>query len=84
MSCYLCNESREFYIGYFCRDCNKLKRTISLYGKRVHDIVDEVLIRKPDQQKLKIKKELHKEETELKNYNLRSKDISNKPILNSL
>lgn len=84
MACYLCNEPRESYLGYFCEDCSKLKRTINLYGKRVHEIVEEVLIRKPEQQKLKVKKELHKEEVELKAYNLRSKDITNKPILNSL
>ena len=84
MTCYLCEEPREFYIGYFCRDCSQLKRTINLYGKRVHEVVDEVLIRKPKQQEHKIKSELKKEEVELKNYNLRSKEISNKPILNSL
>lgn len=75
MSCYFCCEPRESYLSYFCKDCSQLKRTISLYGKRVHEVVDEVLIRKPQQQQHKIKQELSKEETELKNYNLRSKQI---------
>lgn len=84
MTCYLCDDPRESYLSYFCKDCSQLKRTINLYGKRVHEVVDEVLIRKPKQQEHKIKSELKKEEVELKNYNLRSKEISNKPILNSL
>jgi hypothetical protein len=84
MTCYFCQEPRDSYLSYFCEDCSKLKRTINLYGKRVHQVVDEVLIRKPDQQKLKINKELHKEEETIKKYNLRSKEISNKPILNAL
>lgn len=83
-NCYLCEESREFFINYFCKDCSKLKRTISLYGKRVHEVVETVLIRQPEQQKLKINKELHKEEQSIKAYNLRSTDNKTKPILNSL
>ena len=59
-------------------------KELSIYGKRVHEVVDEVLIRKPKQQEHKIKSELKKEEVELKNYNLRSKENSNKPILNAL
>ena len=70
MSCYFCSEPRESYLSYFCKDCSILKRTISLYGMRVHEVVNEVLIRKPDQQNLKIKKELHSEEAKLKAYNL--------------
>ena len=79
MTCYFCDEPRESYMSYYCKDCAILKRTISLYGKRVHEVVNEVLIRKVDQQKHKIKKELTNEETKLKNYNLRSK-----PILNAI
>ena len=79
MTCYFCENPRETYMKYFCNDCAILKRTISLYGKRVHEVVQEVLIRKPEQQKHKIKKELHSEEATLKAYNLRSK-----PILNAI
>ena len=79
MSCYFCENPRESYMNYYCNDCAILKRTISLYGTRVHEVVNEVLIRKPEQQKHKIKKELTNEETKLKNYNLRSK-----PILNAI
>ena len=84
MTCYFCSEPRESYLSYFCEDCSKLKRTINLYGKRVHEVVDEVLIRKPKQQELKINKELSKEHEAIKKYNLRSNENHTKPILNAL
>jgi len=74
MICYFCDMSRESIFGYYCSSCTKLKRTISLYGDRVYEIVEEVLIRKPAQQGNKIKQELKKEILEkTKEYDLRSK-----------
>ena len=72
MVCYFCEEERESWTGYYCDACANLRRTVLLYGKRVHEVVDNVLIRSAEQQSHKIKAEL-KHEIDNKTYNLRSK-----------
>ncbi len=72
MTCYFCENPRSSYLGYFCDDCAKLRRTVLLYGTRVHEVVDSVLVRNETQQSHKITKEL-KKEIDSKTYNLRSK-----------
>ena len=81
MSCYLCrSESRISYLGYFCENCKKIQDLISCYGTRVHQVIEEVLIRTPSQQNNKIKLELKKEiESKSKQYNLRSAKKANAP-----
>lgn len=57
MVCYLCDtDARYSHFSYFCEKCQRLKRIINLYGKdRVVEILDFVLVRKPEQQQHKIK-----------------------------
>ena len=57
MVCYLCDtDARYSHFSYFCDRCQRLKRIINLYGKdRVVEILDFVLVRKPEQQQHKIK-----------------------------
>tara|TARA_R110001592_G_C12608626_1_gene696632 strand:- start:268 stop:492 length:225 start_codon:yes stop_codon:yes gene_type:complete len=58
--CYLCLKPKG-YTEYFCGDCQKLKETISLYGQEVHEVVNKVFIRTPEQQQHKINIELKKQ-----------------------
>ena len=58
--CYLCEKSCPL-TQYFCDDCQKLKRTISLYGEEVHTVVEQVFIRTPSQQINKISIALKKQ-----------------------
>ena len=57
MVCYLCDtDARYSHFSYFCEKCQRLKRMINLYGnERVVEILDFVLVRKPEQQQHKIK-----------------------------
>tara|TARA_R100000935_G_C2727300_1_gene120469 strand:- start:208 stop:462 length:255 start_codon:yes stop_codon:yes gene_type:complete len=73
MYCYLClNE----YVGItqtYCEKCKRIKHLINLYGDRVYEVLDEVLVRAEDKQDNKIKLEI-KKEIEKREYALRSKD----------
>lgn len=73
MTCYLCRtESRQRYMGYYCEKCKRIQDTIAIYGDRVYEVVENVLMRTPDKQEHKIKNEI-KKEIETKEYNLRTK-----------
>ena len=73
MSCYLCrNEPRMNWSGYYCEKCKRIQDTIAIYGDRVYEVVESVLMRTPDKQEHKIKDEI-KKEIETKEYNLRKK-----------
>jgi hypothetical protein len=62
MPCYLCREeSRISTFGYYCHNCKKIQDLISVYGKRVYEVLEEVLVRKENQQKHKIINEIKKE-----------------------
>ena len=62
MTCYLCREeSRISSLGYYCHNCKKIQDLISVYGKRVYEVLEEVLVRKEAQQKHKIVQEIKKE-----------------------
>jgi hypothetical protein len=62
MTCYLCREeSRISTLGYYCHNCKKIQDLISVYGKRVYEVLEEVLVRKESQQKHKIVQEIKKE-----------------------
>ncbi len=74
MYCYLCrNEYREKPItGYFCIQCKRLQDLLNIYGERVYNVCEEVLVRTEKQQDKKLHTEL-KKEIEKKEYALRSK-----------
>tara|TARA_R110000782_G_scaffold108088_3_gene196514 strand:+ start:327 stop:563 length:237 start_codon:yes stop_codon:yes gene_type:complete len=63
MSCYLCRDKPRLHwgTGYFCADCKKIQDAISIYGDRVHQVVEQVLFRTPENQEHKIKGEIKKE-----------------------
>jgi hypothetical protein len=59
-------------MGYYCEKCKRIQDTIAIYGDRVYEVVENVLMRTPDKQEHKIKNEI-KKEIETKEYNLRTK-----------
>ena len=42
-SCKLC-EAQPCYTTNFCNKCRKIKHLINLYGDRVHEVLDKVLM----------------------------------------
>ena len=42
-SCKLC-EAQPCYTTNFCDKCRKIKHLINLYGDRVHEVLDKVLM----------------------------------------
>ena len=72
--CYLCRtEYRESLTGYYCLKCKKIQDLLNIYGPRVHDVLENVLVRAEDKQVNKIKQEINKEIGQKKEYLLRSK-----------
>ena len=63
MKCYLCDtETATGFFAYYCKNCNQIKRLISLYGlDRVFNILNNVLVRSETQQSYKLKTELMNE-----------------------
>ena len=55
------DKPRMSWSGYFCADCKRLQDSISIYGDRVYEVVEEVLFRTGDKQEHKIKSEIKKE-----------------------
>jgi len=72
--CYLCYKPKGF-TEYFCGDCLKLQQTISLYGQEVHNVVEQVFIRTPNQQVNKIsialKKQIENKKKDLDSFKLK-------------
>jgi len=79
MYCYLCrSEYREKTItGYYCNKCKRLQDLLNIYGDRVYEVCEEVLVRTNKQQDNKLKGEL-KKEIEKREYCLRSKNEKQK------
>ena len=48
MSCYLCTEPRDSYMGYFCEKCEKIKNIMKLYDN-VLETLEFVYIRNDTQ-----------------------------------
>jgi len=70
--CYMCEKKdRVGYFSYYCEDCRKIKHLLNLYGERVHEVLETVLVRPVDKQEHKIKNEI-KKDIEKKSYSLRS------------
>jgi len=43
LTCKLC-EAETCYTTHFCDKCRKIKHLINLYGERVHEVLDKVLV----------------------------------------
>ena len=69
--CVLCEGKNEFWFGALCSNCRRIKHFISIYKSRVYEVLDSVLSRTDDKQKLKEAEEI-KKEIENKELNLRS------------
>ena len=75
-TCYLCRQESRIYwtTGYYCSKCKRLQDSISIWGDRVHEVVENVLFRRDGQkQEIKIADEIVKE-IQTKEYNLRNKN----------
>ena len=71
-------ESRMFWSGYYCSKCKRLQDTIAIFGDRVYEVVENVLMRNDEKKQiLKIDDEI-KKEIEDKSYNLRCKKKKDK------
>jgi len=73
MYCYLCLNEYAGVTETYCTKCKRIKHLINIYGERVYEVLEEVLVRTPKQQENKLKYEI-KKEIEKKEYDLRSKD----------
>lgn len=75
-NCYLCRtKSRmSFSTGYFCKKCKKLQDTIAIFGDRVFDVVDNVLMRNDEEKQIIKEADEIKREITSKEYNLRKKN----------
>lgn len=61
--CKLCKEETVF-TTYLCDSCQKIKHMMNIYGtKRVHEILENVLVRNSEQQEKKVRVELIKEKS---------------------
>jgi len=41
--CYLC-EKENIFMTYYCVNCRRIKHLINLYGNRVYDVLEKVLV----------------------------------------
>ncbi len=59
MTCYLCNQPKQSWGGYFCKDCNNLKHLMSLYSpETIHDLVTKCLLVNEDKIESRVNKNL--------------------------
>ena len=63
-ACKLC-EIETVYTTYICEKCRKIKHLINLYGDRVYEVLDSVLVRTPNGQDHKINHELKTEKEKI-------------------
>ena len=69
-SCYFCEKNpKEYYLGYYCQSCRKIKNILNIYGvEESLNILESVCIRNEEQRKRKInyeKKKIIAENVEL-------------------
>jgi hypothetical protein len=77
-TCYLCeSKERESYWSHYCTSCRRIKHLLNLYGDRVNEVLEHVLVRAEDKQKYKINEKV-KEDIEKKQYSLRSQTKKDK------
>jgi len=70
--CYLCEtKERESYWVHYCSSCRRIKHLLNLYGDRVNEVLEEVLVRTEAKQQYKINDQV-KNDIEKKTYCLRS------------
>ena len=62
--CKLC-EKETCITTHICEKCRRIKHLINLYGDRVYEVLEEVLVRTNDKQENKIHAEIKKEKEEI-------------------
>ncbi len=62
--CKLC-EKETCFTTHVCEKCRRIKHLINLYGDRVYEVLEEVLVRTNDKQENKIHAEIKKEKEEI-------------------
>ena len=72
MVCYLCEKKKDEGWGYYCSQCRRVKHLLNLYGDRVYEVLEHVLVRTEDKQTYKINDTI-KADIDAKQYSLRSK-----------
>lgn len=64
--CKLC-ENETCITTHICEKCRRIKHLINLYGERVYEVLEEVLVRAEDKQENKIQQEIKKEKETIEN-----------------
>lgn len=64
--CKLC-EKETCITTHICEKCRRIKHLINLYGDRVYEVLEEVLVRAEDKQENKIQQEIKKEKETIEN-----------------
>ena len=64
--CKLC-EKETCFTTHICEKCRRIKHLINLYGDRVYEVLEEVLVRAEDKQENKIQQEIKKEKDTIEN-----------------
>lgn len=62
--CKLC-ENETCLTTHVCEKCRRIKHLINLYGDRVYEVLEEVLVRTNDKQEHKIQAQIKKEKEEI-------------------
>lgn len=71
--CKLC-EKETCLTTHVCEKCRRIKHLLNLYGDRVYEVLEEVLVRTDEKQEHKIQQEIKKEKEQIENkINTRSK-----------
>ena len=62
--CKLC-ERETCVTTHVCEKCRRVKHLINLYGDRVFEVLEAVLVRNEQKQELKIQQEIKKEKEQI-------------------
>ena len=65
MYCYCCNDNYAGIFTSLCPRCHRIRHLISVYGDRVLDVLEKVLVRSESGQTHKIKTELKVEKNKI-------------------
>lgn len=62
--CRLC-EIEACYTSHVCVKCRRIKHLLNLYGDRVYEVLEAVLVRSEDKQEIKIQNEIKLEKDKI-------------------
>jgi glutaredoxin len=76
-SCLLC-EKETVLTTRLCDKCRRIKHLLNLYENRVYEVLENVLVRNEEDQKLKESQEISKDIEKKKEYNSKNQQNINK------